>query len=240
MDCALWLNKRKIFRADEIHDNADIASLRGYFLGGSLCKWLRSHGGASFADMLDELSPNDPDLNEKLTLIFCGNTKTAIPSIKLDSPAAELPANNNACSSAHGLPCSRGIFFGGSLVRGSFGGSFAGGSFGSYRGSYRFGSFGSYRFGSLMHEWEWEWVLGSFRRRAGSFAGTSYRAGSFNFGSFGSFRFGSFANAALPFGIFPRDRYGSLVMFLDEYDRIMYETLKKCPLDRFGYGIHII
>lgn len=251
MDCALWLNRRKVFRADEIHNNADIASLRGYFLGGSLCKWLRSHGGDSFADMLDELSPDDPDLNEKLTRIFCGSAATEIPSIKLDATSAGDPAPRAVCSSAHGLPCSRGIFFG-TDNNGSFGGSFARGSFGSYFGnyfgSYRFGSFGSYKLGSFMNEWEWEWVLGSFRRSAGSFAGTSYRAGSFGFGSFGSFRygsfgsfrFGSFVNGMLPFGVFPRDKYGSLVMFMDEYDRIMYETLKKCPLDRFGYGIHII
>ena len=235
MECALWLNRRKVFRADEIHNNADIASLRGYFLGGSLCKWLRSHGGDSFADMLDELSPDDPGLNEKLTRIFCGSAAPGIPSIKLDAPSAGDPAPRTVCSSAHGLPCSRGIFFGADNN-----GSFAFGAFGSYFGSYRIGSFGSYKFGSFMNEWEWEWVLGSFRRSAGSFAGTSYRAGSFRYGSFGSFRFGSFGNGMLPFGVFPRDKYGSLVMFMDEYDRIMYETLKKCPLDRFGYGIHII
>lgn len=236
MDCALWLNRRKVFRADEIHDNADIASLRGYFLGGSLCEWLRSHGGASFADMLGELSPDDPELNEKLTLIFCGSGRTEVPSIKLDNSAAEFPVQGAACSSAHGFPCSRAVFFGAKNN-----GSYALGSFGNLAGSYRSGTFGrggslgSYRFGSFMHEWEWEWAFGSFRRSAGSFG-----TGSFGYGSFRSFRSGSFGKGMLPFGICPRDRYGSLVMFIDEYDRIMYETLKRCPLDRFGYGIHII
>jgi hypothetical protein len=44
---------------------------------------------------------------------------------------------------------------------------------------------------------------------------------SFGAGSFGGFGSGGFITA-------------------DEYDRIMYECLRKCPLNCYGYGIHIV
>ena len=78
------------------------------------------------------------------------------------------------------------------------------------------GSFGSYRFGSG----------GSF---LGSFRGLGSFSGSWNSGSFGSFQgaYGSFGGSWA-------------FMTGDEYDRIMYECLKKCPLNCYGYGIHIV
>ena len=72
MNCALWLNRRKVYSADEIPDNLDLASLCGYFAAGSLVGWLRSHGGESLADDLEKISPKDPDLKEKLAKIFGG------------------------------------------------------------------------------------------------------------------------------------------------------------------------
>lgn len=257
MECALWLNRRKIYHADEISDNLDVASLRGYFLGGSLVKWLRDNGGAQYADRLDELNADDPDLNEKLSAVFRRDSSPSVPSRALTgSPSPYAPMCRGT-----------GIF--GLSKYGSLG-SFRFGSFrnGSFRnGSFRIGSFsfGSFRKNSFMHEWEWEYVLGSFRKgsfgygsfrkgsfsheweweySAGSFRKGSFRSGSFRLGSFrpGSLGYGSFG-AKMPFGLSGR-RNGSFDPFVmispDEYDRIMYETLRKCPLDRFGYGIHII
>ena len=111
------------------------------------------------------------------------------------------------------------------------------GSYGSAVGSY-----GGFR----LWEWEWEWRFGSFAGsfrncswRGGSFAGGSFLGGSFGLGSFsgwlgsfaGSFGWGSFAFSMAN---------GSCFITADEYDRIMYLTLRRCPLDCFGYGIHIV
>lgn len=264
MDCALWLNRRKIRTAEEIVGEPDIASLRGYFLAGSLIGWLRGHGGEQYAEKLEKLSPGDPDLNEKLTKIFGGNS-TVFKSFGDGSPQTVYDA---AAFSSSVLPCSlktalSSFEFGSA---GSYSYSVIS-SFGSFLHSWELslGSFlsGSFASGSGMHEWEWEWLfalyksgsftLGSFTSfhewawgwlfraiRSGSFAGGLFGSyGSFNFGSFwrfgkyGSFGgFGSWSSFAAPF---PES-----FDLLDEYDRIMLETLMICPLDRFGYGIHNI
>lgn len=247
MDCCLWLNRKKISSAAEIIDNFDLAAVRGYFLGGSLSEWLREHGGTVYADRLDKLrtlDPQDPQLNDRLaevfgvsagpvTEVFCGN----VP-------------DNSACGGRDG-----GSWCG---SFGSFSGGFRGGS-----GSFNFGSYGvfqgsglgigsggltalgSYRFS--LWEWEWEWRFagrGSFRGSfgslgsLGSFGSYWFGSGSYLLGSFGSFPWGSFSGSfgAGSFGGFGSG--GSITA--DEYDRIMYECLRKCPLNCYGYGIHIV
>lgn len=282
MDCALWLNRRKIFSADEISANFDIAAIRGYFLGGSLAVWLSSHGGEEYSRAVSQLDPNDPCLNDRLTEIFTGKG-CDVPPHKVDEMLIR------AVDEFRGIPfapvsCSFGTgSFNGEY--GSFGalgsymygyGSFAGGSFGygsrswawDWEWEWRFGSFrkaqssfnlgsfgyGSFNYGSFsrgsfrLWEWEWEWRFGSFRRAQSSFNFGSFGAlgsylygyGSFNYGSFGgSFRF-SFGLFGGESGSF-RGTAGSFVMLTpDEYDEIMYRTLGMCPLNRFGYGIHLI
>lgn len=250
MDCALWLNRRKIYSADEIAGDPDIASLRGYFLAGSLVEWLRGHGGERYAKKLSKLSPDDPCLNEKLAKIFGGSAEGKRFGEDAHIETAHTGGAPNEASGVSPTGSMPGSF--GGIVLGSYGSySLGSGSFGGGRwvsllgGSFRFGS---YFFGSGMHEWEWEWLFGL------------YKSGSFSFGSFSSFhewewewlfemfRSGSFTGS---FGSFWRFGYpsgfGSLCMpltnditMLDEYDRIMLETLMGCPLDRFGYGIHNI
>lgn len=249
MDCALWLNRQKVYSADEISANPDVASLRGYFLAGSLVEWLNAHNGEQYAKKLSKLRPDDPELTEKLAKIFGG------------SPA-QCKRFGSETASANAAPLSAGSF---PHALTSALGSFEIGSSGSFRyeNLSSFGSFmhiwelflggsfsqSSFSFGSGFHEWEWEWLFklykyGSFT--LGSFTSfhewewewlyKAFRYGSFGFfGSFGSFSFGSFT------------KYGSLTLSeypdpsaLDEYDRIMLETLMRCPLDRFGYGIHNI
>lgn len=236
MDCALWLNRRKIYSADEIAGNSDIASLRGYFLAGSLISWLNEHNGEHYAEKLSELRPDDPELNIKLSEIFGGSAEgkrfgDGAPDDL--SPAVSLPVTRGSMQNggSYGAFAALGSFGSGSFGRGYF--ALSGGSF----------SFGSRFFGSGTHEWEWEWLFnlyksgsfGSFGGNFGSFGGFRerlfelFRSGSF-FG--GSFKFGSFGSLYLPF---TKD-----ISALDEYDRIMFETLMMCPLDRFGYGIHNI
>lgn len=249
MKCALWLNKQKVFSADEISENLDIAALRGYFLAGTLVPWLRDNGGSEYADRLEALDESAPDLNQRLGEIF-------------GQPAPTVSPFGNGSDAPACIPCGVTLYFG------------SGGALGSFtlkNGSFRPSSFSpaSFRIGSGYSEWQWEWLF----RRAGSFTGsynTSYkgfgsggfhewewewewrlkRSGSFT--SFSSFNkgwlYGSF-NADVFNGVFtggmmssfPDIPVGSFrVLTSDEYDRIMYATLANCPLDRFGYGIHNI
>lgn len=255
MNCALWLNKKKIFSADEIPENLDIASLRGYFLGGSLVSWLRENGGADYADRLAEIPENAADLNERLLEIFGCRQFGRNAGKNAGKNAGDIPASvfNGGCAS---IPL---CGYCGSFKPASF-------SFGSggALGSFVF-KLGSFRAGSGIHEWEWEWRLnrGSFttsfvtsykgfgsggfhewewewRRRKGSFTSS---------GSFGSFKPGSGALWAIPEKLYEFGNSGSFLSMApgsfrmlssDEYDMIMYATLKKCPLDRYGYGIHNI
>ena len=252
MDCALWLNKHKIYSADEIPLYPDIASLRGYYLGGSLEKWLREHNGEDYADKLAALSCDDKDLNNALAEIFGGGSSVTLKEMRGGLSETEFQFLFSEYGS---YPCgSYGSYRFGSLNAGSFRfgsfhewewewlfryGSFGSRHFGSYRfGSFyewewewifRYGAFGSYRLGSFrygsFHEWKWEWLFG-----IGSFG--SYRFGSFGYGSFGSYK-------GFPLTFDPKAPFW-IQDGLDEYDRIMLLNLVNCPLNRYGYGIHNI
>lgn len=246
MDCCLWFNRCRISDAAEIAENFDIAALRGYFLGGRLVEWLREHGGEAFADKLEKLDPASADLDVRLSRIF-GKEPPDHREVFCGIPAAERGVHNAGSFAGSGAVSSyyaagSGIY--GSFLSGSYSGSFLSGSY-SGSGS---GSFRKFR----LWEWEWEWRFGgSFR---GSFRGGSFAFGSYVFGS-GAYLLGSF-NGSLG-GSFPGGLFGSFTakgsfggaygsfcgwngMTAEEYDRIMYECLCKCPLDCFGYGIHII
>lgn len=237
MDCCLWFNRCRISDAAEIAENFDIAALRGYFLGGRLVEWLREHGGEAFADKLEKLDPASADLDVRLSRIF-GKEPPNHREVFCGISAAERGVHNAGSFAGSGAVSSyyaagSGIY--GSFLSGSYSGSFLSGSY-SGSGS---GSFRKFR----LWEWEWEWRFGgSFR---GSFRGGSFAFGSYVFGS-GAYLLGSFSGS---FGSFTAKgsfggAYGSFCgwngMTAEEYDRIMYECLCKCPLDCFGYGIHII
>lgn len=243
MNCALWLDKHKVFSADEIASHLDIAALRGYFLAGSLVGWLRENNGSDYADALEGLDKDSPDLNERLAQIFGG----AVPEQRTEKSDNNMPVIARACGSYQNV---------GSYNTGSFapwkaewlykGGSFTAGSmrYNALGGSYNFGSYKGFR--GSFHEWEWEW----FFRRRGSFSGSlsgSFR-GAFGAGSFvngGSFAYGSFNGSALwetikALGSYRGFPMGSFIVGSDEYDLIMYACLANCPLNRYGYGIHNI
>lgn len=246
MDCAIWLGRKKIFSADDIADNFDIAAIRGYFLGGSLINWLESHGGEMYINALNALDPKAPALNDRLTEIFI-QKKCEVPVHKSDEQLITVVdmLKSGGAVSGSGV-CS---YNAGSYKLGSF--AFGFGSFTT--GSFRSGSFRSGSFGRTW-QWEWEWRFGSFRGGSFRFGNTSfggsYRLGSFNFGSFasGSYRLGSFdwsRFGSLPIGMLPSSYRGVPLgsfrpMTADEYDEIMYRCLNMCPLNRFGYGIHNI
>lgn len=254
MDCALWLNRKKIYSADEIPENLDVAALRGYFLAGSLVKWLREHGGEHFADRLSELSSDDGELNNKIAGIF-GGVPVCCKEFGGEGNSSENSGDSGNAAASSFVPAAALGSFGSFELSSGFpfaAGSFGGmGSFGSFM--YAFSSFeygfgsGAYSIGSYLNLFgsnlygSYEYFLGGL----GSFG--SFSLGSFNFSEwewewlremlFSSFGYGSFGG----FG-----SYGSFCaqtgtdIPLDEYDLILLKTLMNCPLDRFGYGIHNI
>ena len=211
MYCALWLNRKKIFSAAEISENLDIAALRGYFLAGSLVRWLNEHGGENYARRLSKLSPSDPGLNEKIAEIF-GSAK--LPGVNggadvvnkrfgsgdaLSTAAADMPSSYLPSSfplSSH-LPSS---YILSSYLPTSYLHSLLAGSGGSFAFSSGISSLMAYPGGGL----------GNFEYNFGSFG---YLYGSFNyyFGSFGYF-FGSFENYSGYFGS-GRGQFGSYGSF---------------------------
>ncbi len=241
MDCALWLNRRKVYSAKEIRENFDAASLFGYFAAGSLVEWLREHGGADYADKLECLSLDDPDIIGKIAAVFDGKSVGYKTLGGADKGASGTVSGGGQCS-FRGKIGSAGALS--ALKNGSFG--VGSGAFGSFWKS------GSFAFGSGFYEWEWEWerLFGSFSKGSFTF-GSGYAAwlallkkyGSFGFGSFGTGSFGSFS-----LDLFGKVKNGSFIgrklpdflANLDEYDRIMLISLYGCPLNRFGYGIHNI
>lgn len=232
MNCSLWFGRCRVNNASEIAEHFDLASVRGYFLGGSLAEWLREHGGEQQAAELDALDPKDPALDRRLAEIF-GQAPKAQKKVFTGTAAAGCCSGGAGYGSGSSF---RGSYFPGSFSLTSFLGNFGYGSGSFFSGSYSVGSYGGFR----MREWEWEWRYSSF---LGSFGGGSRRAGSFFAGMFiggsfyGSFRTGSFLGGSFPCSGMG---YGSRFITPDEYDRIMYETLRRCPLDCFGYGIHIV
>lgn len=239
MKCSIWLNRKKIDSAALIPENLDIASLRGYFLGGSLIEWLEEHDGEEYARLLKELSPDDMQLNEKLSAVFGGN---AIIGKPLDG--------KSRCETAAALSEDR------SVTDSAAENSFATGN--SADISAMSAVLSSYLSGSFP-EWEWEWLwnyykgFGSGSFVTGSFYESSYLLSMFekyygssfvqtSYGSFSSFsqweRLSQMLTKLLnsKCGSFSENNF----MGLDEYDYIMLKTLLLCPLDRFGYGIHIL
>ena len=118
------------------------------------------------------------------------------------------------------------------LANGNGAGLSPNGSFGSFTaGSFSAGSFkvGSFRVGSYRHSHEYEYEFQSSSYKKTSFTSTSFGYGSFGFGSFNlsSFIFGSFSYEDLCEG--GSFTPAALMLFFSSE-----------PLNRFGYGIHLI
>ena len=115
------------------------------------------------------------------------------------------------------------------LANGNGAGLSPNGSFGSFRAVGNSFTAGSFRVGSYRHshEYEYEFQSGSYKRT--SFTATSFGYGSFGFGSFNlsSFIYGSFSYEDLCEG--GSFTPAALMLFFSSE-----------PLNRFGYGIHLI
>lgn len=222
----LYLGKERAYNVRGLRLHFDTALVCGYLIGGTLERWLLEAGETEILARVKEIDYSG-DVGEQLEYIF-----GVRPDRRTRLPACLLKKRTGAPVSS---------FFGAGIVpKGSFfGGSYRFGGFprGSYRpGSFRIGSFragsyrlGSYRIGSFRHEFEFEFARGSYR--AGSFRLTSFgKSGSYRLGSFraGSFRSGSYRCYA-----------GNAEITESEYRRTLI-NLSSCPLNEYGYGIHLI
>lgn len=118
------------------------------------------------------------------------------------------------------------------LANGNGAGLSPNGSFGSFTaGSFKVGSFGvgSYRH---SHEYEYEYQNGPYKRT--SFTSTSFGYGSFGFGSF---KYGSFNLSSFIYGSFSYEDLCEGGSFTPAALLLFFSSE---PLNRFGYGIHLI
>lgn len=199
----LWLNGRKIKNPSDIRNNYDSEALRGYYLGGSLSRWLEASGDSNKARLVDKVNP-DGDIDRQLAEIF--------GLIKRDKPLkrAKNAVHAVATSSSFNL---------GSFAISSFNlGSFAISSF----------NLGSFRLSNNNNN-----NNGSFSVFGGSF---SLFAGSFSLGSFGGGSFGAVSRACVKRSEPEKKAEGKK---LTAEEKIVI-NLSSEPLNRFGYGIHLI
>lgn len=220
----LYLGKERAYDVRELRLHFDTALVCGYLIGGMLERWLLEAGETEILSRVREIDYGG-DVGEQLEHIFGvrPDRRTRLPACLLKKRVSE-PVSS--FFRAGFVP--NGSFFGGSYRSGSYRASSF--SLGSFRiGSFRAGSYriGSYRKGSFRHQFEFE--RGSYRK--GSFRLTSFgKSGSFQVGSFrgGSFQSGSF-----------RYYVGNAEITENEYHRTLI-NLSSCPLNEYGYGIHLI
>ena len=230
----LLLRGKKIYNIRELRESFDTNAVTAYYCGGGLWSWLTELGEKEILARLSKIDSKS-DLGGQLEFIFGVRPE----------PPEPLPENTHNPTDSREtapavLPSSyRGSFKRGSFRKGSFHkGSFKKGSFtkggllkGSFRQNLQGGSFrkGSFRKGSF--------VLTSYK---GAFAKGSFVKGSFKRGSFskGSFTSGSFTGGSFMNGIYYCCENG-VVITEKEYRRTMI-NLSSCPLNEYGYGIHLV
>lgn len=225
----LWLGGKKVQTVEQLRENFHLQHLCGYLLGGSLARWLEAAGDPHSAEKVRNIDL-DGDYEEQLLIIF--GKKQQLPLFVPD---------NGAVSAATVSPC----FFKGEAGSFTAGGSFSAenSSFSVNAGSFAptsgfWGSFkgnnnnnnngGSFKTGS--------YAFGSYLYAFGSFKWGSFSAGSFGLSSFtGSFSAGSFSLDASDLASFSFDKYQQLAP-----EKKVMINLSSEPLNRYGYGIHLI
>ena len=78
-DWYLWLNGKKIYNIRDLRENFDTAVLAGYFLGGSLMKWLSDIGEFTIVKRLTTIDLNG-DIGSQLEFAFGVSPDKKIPA----------------------------------------------------------------------------------------------------------------------------------------------------------------
>lgn len=210
----LWINGVKVYDAKGITDNFSIADVRGYYMAGSLIPWLIAHGEYEIADALRSIPAGD-DPDRHLFDIF-NNTYVRPNYHQGEKGSGGAPSVQGSFTAGGSYPLSSGMLSSGIITSGA-----------AYLTSFRQSS---YRVSSGMHVYEFEFERGSFRSK--SFNISSYRAflSSYVFSSYigtlpSSFVWGSFTAQEL---------------FNTDPVSVVLKNFTSEPLNRYGYGIHII
>ena len=210
--CCLWIGGAKVSDLDGIKDNFNITDVKGYYLGGRLADWLRLGGYDTEAARIDNIDKNG-DIDKALEDIFTGADEIT----DSDNNGGEYGGYRFLTVTPPFLKRDAGTIV--LSADGSFrapitqDGSFTG----SYTGTSFAGSYGS--FVSFMYRHSYGYEYGSGRSSFGSFYSGSFDISSFLSGSFSYDELcegGSFTPQAL------------MLFFSSE------------PLNRYGYGIHLI
>lgn len=215
----LWLNGTKVYDLEQLKAAFDPKALELYFLGGGLVRWLSDCGENELAQKAAQID-STTDIPRQLAEIFGMSYASEEPAqIAADVPQSEPVQNLSSFNSSLDIS-----------------------TFGSFNSSYNLSSleltsFGgiytSFLTGSFSHEYEYEYESGSFSANSfniGSFSSNSFSQSSFFSGSFdfyGSFGFGGFKGLS------------SQHMSMTPQQKVRI-NLSSCPLNRYGYGIHIV
>ena len=206
----LLLRNKKIYNIRELRESFDTNAVTAYYCGGGLWSWLTELGEKEILTRLEKIDSKS-DIGGQLEFIF--GVRPEPPEPMPEAP--RIPTDSRETVPAI-LPSSyRGSFIRGSFRKGSF-----------HKGSFRKGSFRKSSFVFTSYK-------GAYAK--GSFVKGSFRRGSFNKGSFkaSSFIGGSFMN-----GVYYCCENG-VVITEKEYRRTMI-NLSSCPLNEYGYGIHLV
>lgn len=217
----LWLNGTKVYDLEQLKAAFDPKALELYFLGGGLVRWLSDCGENELAQKAAQIG-STTDIPRQLAEIFGMPYVSEEPEpITTDVPQSESVQNISSFNSS--LDISTFGFFNSSYNLSSF-------ELTSFGGIYT-----SFLTGRFSHEYEYEYESGSFSANSfnvGSFSSNSFSQSSFFSGSFdfyGSFDFGEFKGLS--------SQHMSNDLTPQQKVRI---NLSSCPLNRYGYGIHIV
>lgn len=250
----LWLNGKKVYTLQQLRASFDAEAVELYCLGGGLSRWLRDCGEQDTARKVEQI-----DLSRSVSRQLADIFGVELPETEEQAyvPATTAKSPFPAADRSFAVPPSSfsdTSFFTTSFDTTSF-------SFSQAYTSFFTTSFLTTSFG-YEHEHEYEYESGSFAANSFSLSLNSFSAETaFLTGSFalGSFTLGSFT---LEYGFFPIGS-GSFHLALSSFSPKSLEStstestaekgstpltpqqkfelnLSSCPLNRYGYGIHII
>lgn len=257
----LWLNGKKVYDLQQLKASYDAEAVALYCLGGGLSRWLRDCGESEAAEKVEQIDLSQ-SIPAQLAAIFgVDPPKTEEQPYR---PAKASAAPISAPNGSFALPSS--LTPDAPLSPSSFGSSFDTSSFNtsSFTFSNMTTSFLTTSFftTSFGYEHEYEYESGSFTASSFSlylssfFTETAFLTGSF---SLGSFTLGSFSTEYASFPI-----SGSFSPILSSFSPKSAEAasttpapapekepsltpqqkfelnLSSNPLNRYGYGIHLI
>lgn len=252
----LWLNGKKVYTLQQLRAFFDAEAVGHYCLGGGLARWLKDCGEQAAAEKVEhiDLSKN---ISRQLAEIFGVDLPETEEQPYEPLPTAKAPAFTAGGSfgiSPSSLPET-------SFSIGSFETSFSTSSF-NFSAAYTSFFTTSFLTTSFTSTYEYEYESNSFTTNSFSLYQTSFSAetaGSLNFGSFGSgsFSLGSFTFEQSSFTL----GSGSFPLTLSSFSPKSAETalapntentptmtpqqkfelnISSCPLNRYGYGIHLV